>query len=86
MEKDATLLPPHPGLPRDRRRGIHDTRAVDRYRLWQGLDPLQPGRRAGDVRLLVFGNLVGIATCLWLAAGYTLENFLAPFGLSTYFH
>jgi hypothetical protein len=36
--------------------------------------------------LLVFGNLVGIAICLWLAAGYTLENFLAPFGLSTYFH
>ncbi len=31
--------------------------------------------------LLVFGNLVGIAICLWMAAGYTLEDFLAPFGL-----
>ena len=58
---------------------------MDRYRLRQGLDPLQPGRGAGDVQLLVFGNFVGIAICLWLAAGYTPENFLAPFGLSTYF-
>jgi hypothetical protein len=40
----------------------------------------------GMFGLLVFGNLVGIAICLWLAAGYTLENFPAPFGLSTYFH
>jgi hypothetical protein len=30
----------------------------------------------------VFGNLVGIAICLWLAAGYTLQDFLAPFGLT----
>jgi hypothetical protein len=59
---------------------------VDRYRLWQGLDPYIRDRQPGMFGLLVFGNLVGIAICLWLAAGYTLENFLAPFGLSTYFH
>ena len=33
----------------------------------------------------VFGNLVGIAICLWLAAGYTLQDFLAPFGLGALF-
>jgi hypothetical protein len=31
------------------------------------------------------GNLVGIFICLWLAAGYTLEDFLAPVGLSGLF-
>jgi hypothetical protein len=41
----------------------------------------QPGRFA----FLMFGRLVGIATCLWLAAGYTLADFLAPFGLSAFF-
>jgi hypothetical protein len=56
---------------------------VDRYRLWQELDPRdeQPGMFA----FLTFGNLVGIAICLWMAAGYTLEDFLAPLGLSGLF-
>jgi hypothetical protein len=41
----------------------------------------QPGMYA----FLVLGNLVGIAICLWMAAGYTLADFLAPFGLSGLF-
>jgi hypothetical protein len=42
----------------------------------------QPGMFAS----LMFGRLVGISICLWLAAGYTLDNFLAPLGLSGFFH
>jgi hypothetical protein len=38
----------------------------------------QPGMFAS----LMFARLVGISICLWLAAGYTLDNFLAPLGLS----
>ena len=40
----------------------------------------QPERRLLDN----FGRLVGISICLWLAAGYTLENFLAPLGLGSF--
>jgi hypothetical protein len=47
---------------------------------------LNPAARApGMFAFLTFGNLVGIFICLWLAAGYTLEDFLALVGLSGLF-
>jgi hypothetical protein len=36
----------------------------------------------GMYALVVFGNLVGITVCLWLAAGYTGQDFWAPLGLA----
>jgi hypothetical protein len=47
--------------------------------------PYSRDEQPGMFAFRMFGNLVGIAICLWLAAGYTLENFLAPLGLSTLF-
>lgn len=35
----------------------------------------------GIFAIVIFGHLVGTTVCLWLAAGYTLDDFLAPFGL-----
>jgi hypothetical protein len=55
--------------------------------LWTGIvygkgwTPYSRDEQPGMFATLVFGNLVGIAVCLWLAAGYTMEDFLAPFGL-----
>jgi len=77
----AALFPHASGLPRDNRCGADDTRAVDWCRLWQELDPYSRDVQPGMFAFLTFGNLVGIFICLWLAAGYTLEDFLAPVGL-----
>ena len=51
----------------------------------RGWTPYSRDEQPGMFAFLVFGNLVGIAVCLWLAAGYSLEDFLAPFGLGALF-
>jgi hypothetical protein len=59
--------------------------------LWTGVvygrnwTPYSRDAQPGMFAFLTFGNLVGIFICLWLAAGYTLEDFLAPVGLSGLF-
>ena len=59
--------------------------------LWTGIvygsdwTPFNRVDQPGTFALLMFSRLVGIAICLWLAAGYTLEDFLAPFGLGAVF-
>ena len=59
--------------------------------LWTGVaygrnwTPYSRDAQPGMFGFLTFGNLVGIFICLWLAAGYTLEDFLAPVGLSGLF-
>jgi hypothetical protein len=59
--------------------------------LWTGVvygrnwTPYSRDAQPGMFTFLTFGNLVGIFICLWLAAGYTLEDFLAPVGLSDLF-
>jgi hypothetical protein len=59
--------------------------------LWTGIvygrnwTPYSRDAQPGMFAFLTFGNLVGIFICLWLAAGYTLEDFLAPVGLSGLF-
>jgi hypothetical protein len=59
--------------------------------LWTGIvygknwTPYSRDEQPGMFAFLVLGNLVGIAICLWMAAGYSLEDFLAPFGLSGLF-
>ncbi len=55
--------------------------------LWTGIvygkgwTPYSRDKQPGMFAFRVFANLVGIAICLWLAAGYSLQDFLAPFGL-----
>lgn len=39
----------------------------------------------GNFAIVIFGHLVGTTVCLWLAAGYALDDFLAPFGLRGFF-
>jgi hypothetical protein len=59
--------------------------------LWTGVvygrnwTPYSRDAQPGMFAFLTFGNLVGIFICLWLAAGYTSEDFLAPVGLSGLF-
>ncbi len=59
--------------------------------LWTGIaygrnwTPYSRDEQPGMFAFLVFGNLVGIAIYLWMAAGYTLEDILAPFGLRALF-
>jgi hypothetical protein len=59
--------------------------------LWTGIvygrnwTPYTRDAQPGMFAFLTFGNLVGIFICLWLAAGYILEDFLAPVGLSGLF-
>ena len=59
--------------------------------LWTGVvygknwTPYSRDEQPGTFAFRVFGNLVGIAICLWMAAGYTTQDFLAPFGLSGLF-
>jgi hypothetical protein len=83
--KHAALFPYPRGLPRDNRCGL-TIRA-----LWTGVvygrnwTPCSRDAQPGMFAFLTFGNLVGIFICLWLAAGYTLEDFLAPVGLSGLF-
>lgn len=48
--------------------------------------PFRRGETPGTFASLMFSRLVGIAIYLWLAAGYSLEDFLAPFGLGALFH
>jgi hypothetical protein len=49
--------------------------------LWTGVvygrnwTPYSRDAQPGMFTFLTFGNLVGIFICLWLAAGYTLDNF-----------
>jgi hypothetical protein len=47
--------------------------------------PYSRDEQPGMFAFRMFGQLVGTAVCLWLAAGYTSDDFLAPFGLSAFF-
>ncbi len=47
----------------------------------RGWTPYKRDEQPGTFALVMSGHLAGIAICLWLAAGYTLDEFLAPFGL-----
>jgi hypothetical protein len=40
----------------------------------------------GPYAFVMFGHLVGVTICLRLAAGYQLDDLLAPLGLSGFFH
>lgn len=47
----------------------------------KGWTPYKRDEQPGTFAFVIFGHLVGITVCLWIAAGYSLDDFLAPFGL-----
>jgi hypothetical protein len=80
--RHAALFPHPAGLPCDRRCGF-TIRALQTGIVYgRNWTPYNRDEQPGMFASLMFARLVGISICLWLAAGYTLDNFLAPLGLS----
>ena len=51
----------------------------------RGWTPYDRDKQFGMYALVMFGHLVGITICLWLAAGYSGQDFWGPLGLGGLF-
>jgi hypothetical protein len=50
----------------------------------KGWTPYDRETQFGTYALVMFGHLVGLCICAWLAAGYTADDFFVPLGLGAF--